>query len=70
MAVYWLDLVRFGRHGRLITASNVSCRPYRDYVIDAFNQNCLTINRLRAIGRAIFWTSHGTDQLIASDTTV
>ncbi len=39
MAVYWLDLVRFadtvGYHGD--QATHVS--PYRDYVIDAFNDN-------------------------------
>lgn len=39
MAVYWLDLVRYadtvGYHGD----QDVSISPYRDYVIDAFNQN-------------------------------
>ena len=39
MAVYWLDLVRYadtvGYHGD----QNVSVSPYRDYVIDAFNEN-------------------------------
>lgn len=39
MAVYWLDLVRYadtvGYHGD----QNVSVSPYRDYVINAFNQN-------------------------------
>ena len=39
MAVYWLDLVRYadtvGYHGD----QDVSVSPYRDYVIDAFNQN-------------------------------
>ena len=39
MAVYWLDLVRYadtvGYHGD----QNVSVSPYRDYIIDAFNQN-------------------------------
>lgn len=39
MAVYWLDLVRYadtvGYHGD----QNVSHSPYRDYVIDSFNQN-------------------------------
>jgi hypothetical protein len=39
MAVYWLDLVRYadtvGYHGD----QNVSQSPYRDYVIDSFNEN-------------------------------
>lgn len=39
MAVYWLDLVRYadtvGYHGD----QNVSQSPYRDYVINAFNDN-------------------------------
>ncbi len=39
MAMYWLDLVRYadtvGYHGD----QNVSVSPYRDYVIDAFNDN-------------------------------
>ncbi len=39
MAIYWLDLVRYadtvGYHGD----QDVSVSPYRDYVIDAFNQN-------------------------------
>lgn len=39
MAVYWLDLVRYadtvGFHGD----QNVSQSPYRDYVINAFNDN-------------------------------
>ena len=39
LAVFWLDLVRYadtvGYHGD----QNVSISPYRDYVIDAFNQN-------------------------------
>ncbi|MEZ6090361.1 MAG: PSD1 and planctomycete cytochrome C domain-containing protein [Pirellulaceae bacterium] len=39
MAMYWLDLVRYadtvGYHGD----QNVSQSPYRDYVIDAFNDN-------------------------------
>ncbi len=39
MAVYWLDLVRYadtvGYHGD----QDYSVWPYRDYVIDAFNQN-------------------------------
>lgn len=39
MAIYWLDLVRYadtvGYHGD----QDVSISPYRDYVIDAFNQN-------------------------------
>lgn len=39
MAVNWLDLVRYadtvGYHGD----QNVSISPYRDYVIDAFNEN-------------------------------
>ncbi|MCA9135175.1 MAG: PSD1 domain-containing protein [Planctomycetales bacterium] len=39
MATYWLDLVRYadtvGYHGD----QNVSQSPYRDYVINAFNQN-------------------------------
>jgi len=39
MAVYWLDLVRYadtvGYHGD----QNVSQSPYRDYVINAFNNN-------------------------------
>ena len=39
MAVYWLDLVRYadtvGYHGD----QNVSVSPYRDYVIESFNQN-------------------------------
>jgi len=39
MAVYWLDLVRYadtvGYHGD----QEVSQSPYRDYVIDAFNDN-------------------------------
>lgn len=39
MTAYWLDLVRYadtvGYHGD----QNVSQSPYRDYVIDAFNQN-------------------------------
>jgi hypothetical protein len=39
MAIYWLDLVRYadtvGYHGD----QNVSQAPYRDYVINAFNDN-------------------------------
>ena len=39
MAIYWLDLVRYadtvGYHGD----QDVSVSPYRDYVIQAFNQN-------------------------------
>ncbi|MGE3999182.1 MAG: PSD1 and planctomycete cytochrome C domain-containing protein [Planctomycetaceae bacterium] len=39
MAIYWLDLVRYadtvGYHGD----QDVSVSPYRDYVIDAFNEN-------------------------------
>lgn len=39
MAVYWLDLVRYadsvGYHGDQL----VSVSPYRDYVIEAFNEN-------------------------------
>lgn len=39
MAIYWLDLVRYadtvGYHGD----QDVSQSPYRDYVIDAFNNN-------------------------------
>ncbi len=39
MAIYWLDLVRYadsvGYHGD----QPISVSPYRDYVIDAFNQN-------------------------------
>ena len=39
MAIYWLDLVRYadtvGYHGD----QNISQSPYRDYVIDAFNDN-------------------------------
>lgn len=39
MATYWLDLVRYadtvGYHGD----QNISQSPYRDYVINAFNQN-------------------------------
>jgi hypothetical protein len=39
MAIYWLDLVRYadsvGYHGD----QEHSATPYRDYVIDAFNQN-------------------------------
>ncbi len=39
MAVYWLDLVRYadtvGYHGD----QDVSVSPFRDYVIEAFNQN-------------------------------
>lgn len=39
MAIYWLDLVRYadtvGYHGD----QNVSQSPYRDYVINAFNEN-------------------------------
>ena len=44
MAVFWLDLVRFadtvGYHGD----QDHSISPYRDYVIKAFNETCLTIN--------------------------
>ncbi len=39
LAIYWLDLVRYadtvGYHGD----QNISVSPYRDYVIDAFNNN-------------------------------
>lgn len=39
MAVYWLDLVRFADTGGYHGDNDRSHTPYRDYVIDAFNDN-------------------------------
>jgi len=66
MAVYWLDLVRYadtvGYHGD----QDVSLSPYRDYVIDAFNQN-LPYNQFVAEQLAgDLLDNPTTDQLIAS----
>lgn len=39
MAVYWLDLVRYGDSGGYHSDNTVHISPYRDYVIHAFNDN-------------------------------
>ena len=39
MAVYWLDLVRFADTGGYHSDNHRELGPYRDYVIDAFNDN-------------------------------
>ncbi len=39
MAVYWLDLVRYADTGGYHSDNHRDIYPYRDYVIDAFNQN-------------------------------
>ena len=39
MAMYWLDLVRYADTSGYHADENVSIWPYRDYVINAFNDN-------------------------------
>ena len=39
MAIYWLDLVRYADTSGYHSDENVSVWPYRDYVIEAFNDN-------------------------------
>ncbi len=39
MAMYWLDLVRYADTSGYHSDENVSVWPYRDYVIQAFNDN-------------------------------
>ncbi len=39
MAMYWLDLVRYADTSGYHSDENVSIWPYRDYVIQAFNDN-------------------------------
>lgn len=39
MAVYWLDLVRYGDSGGYHSDNTIQISPYRDYVIHAFNDN-------------------------------
>ena len=39
LAVYWLDLVRYGDSGGYHSDNTVHISPYRDYVIHAFNDN-------------------------------
>jgi len=39
MAMHWLDLVRFADSGGYHSDNEHSISPYRDYVIDAFNEN-------------------------------
>ena len=39
MAIYWLDLVRYADTSGYHSDENVSVWPYRDYVINAFNEN-------------------------------
>ncbi len=66
MAAYWLDLVRFadtvGYHGD--QDHNIS--PYRDYVIDAFNQNLPFDQLTREQLAGDLLPDATTDQLIAS----
>ncbi len=66
MAVYWLDLVRFadtvGYHGD--QDHNIS--PYRDYVIDAFNDNLPLDQFTREQLAGDLFPDPTTDQLIAS----
>ncbi len=66
MAVHWLDLVRFadtvGYHGD--QDHNIS--PYRDYVIDAFNNNMPFDQFTREQLAGDLLPSPTTDQLIAS----
>ncbi|WP_068142492.1 PSD1 and planctomycete cytochrome C domain-containing protein [Roseimaritima ulvae] len=66
MAAYWLDLVRFadtvGYHGD--QDHNIS--PYRDYVLDAFNQNLPFDQFTREQLAGDLLPEATTDQLIAS----
>ncbi len=66
MAVYWLDLVRFadtvGYHGD--QDHNIS--PYRDYVIDAFNDNKPFDEFTREQLAGDLLAGHSTDAKIAS----
>ncbi|QDU94014.1 PSD1 and planctomycete cytochrome C domain-containing protein [Lignipirellula cremea] len=66
MAMYWLDLVRFadtvGYHGD--QDHNIS--PYRDYCIDAFNQNVPFDQFTREQLAGDLTDSPGNDQLVAS----
>ncbi|MFK7767246.1 MAG: PSD1 and planctomycete cytochrome C domain-containing protein [Mariniblastus sp.] len=66
MAVYWLDLVRYadtvGYHGD----QDVSVSPYRDYVINAFNQNMPFDQFTREQLAGDLLDSPTQDQLIAS----
>lgn len=66
MAVYWLDLVRYadsvGYHGD----QEHSISPYRDYVIDAFNENLPFDQFTREQLAGDLLTDSGTDQKIAS----
>lgn len=66
MAMYWLDLVRYadtvGYHGD--QDHNIS--PYRDYVIDAFNQNMPLDQFTREQLAGDLLPGATTDQLIAS----
>ena len=39
MALYWLDVVRYGDTGGYHSDNHRDVSPYRDYVIAAFNQN-------------------------------
>ena len=39
LAIYWLDLVRYADTSGYHSDENVSVWPYRDYVIEAFNDN-------------------------------
>ena len=39
MAMYWLDLVRYADTGGYHGDNERDHSPYRDYVIDAFNEN-------------------------------
>lgn len=66
LAIYWLDLVRYadtvGYHGD--QDQNIS--PYRDYVIDAFNQNMPLDQFTREQLAGDLLPDATTDQLIAS----
>ncbi len=66
MAVYWLDLVRYadtvGYHGD----QDVSVSPYRDYVINAFNENMPFDQFTREQLAGDLLADRTQDQLIAS----
>jgi mono/diheme cytochrome c family protein len=66
MAMYWLDLVRYadtvGYHGD----QDQSISPYRDYVIDAFNENLPFDRFTREQLAGDLVADSGTEQTIAS----
>ena len=64
--MYWLDLVRYadtvGYHGD----QDHHASPYRDYVIDAFNENCRSTSSRASNSPATCCRTPTTDQKIAT----